>query len=288
MTGTEGDHRAGPGDAHAAQERLTREARATASALLDWLGTRVDGAAAPAGSRPPQSPGPCSWCPVCALVAALRGEQPELTARLVEQASGLMMLLRLMMQAHPNPGHADEGHRHDLADLADPDLADLADRRRAAPTPAFTPAGADTTGSATARTATDVGPRDVDPHDRTPLDADPALASAPDVPPPSRPRVPVDGRRRSGGSHRAPRPSVGLRDRRRRPVGPHRARGPRPRPSPAPPPRRPPPAHHAARARQAVAGARRSSEYPSGGRVRTARPAWTGSRGAAPRPDDPC
>ncbi|MFC5140921.1 hypothetical protein ACFPK1_21985 [Actinomycetospora rhizophila] len=120
------------GDAgRAAQERLTEEARATASALIDWLSTRVDAAAAGThatphgtphstphatpgptrtgrarlGMRPPQSPGPCSWCPVCALVAALRGEQPELTARLAEQASGLMVLLRLMVQAHQEPAH---------------------------------------------------------------------------------------------------------------------------------------------------------------------------------------
>ncbi|GAA4920922.1 hypothetical protein EV188_105111 [Actinomycetospora succinea] len=115
----------GAGDAgRAAQERLTEEARATASALIDWLGARVEASAAGThgttpgptrsgrsrlGMRPPQSPGPCSWCPVCALVAALRGEQPELTAKLAEQASGLMALVRLMVQAHQDPSH---GHAH--------------------------------------------------------------------------------------------------------------------------------------------------------------------------------
>ncbi|GLZ47401.1 hypothetical protein Acsp06_35860 [Actinomycetospora sp. NBRC 106375] len=129
MTGQGG----GAGDAgRAAQERLTEEARATASALLDWLGTRMDvptdAAARPPGSdgvtgsrrlgmRPPQSPGPCAWCPVCALVAALRGEQPELTARLAEQASGLMMLLRLMLQTHQDGGH---GHGRGPAPEATP------------------------------------------------------------------------------------------------------------------------------------------------------------------------
>ncbi|WP_433781783.1 hypothetical protein ACQPX6_18370 [Actinomycetospora sp. CA-101289] len=112
-------HGDGPGAAsdaaRAAQERLTQEARATASALLDWLGTRVDRGAPADGAptRPAQSAGPCTWCPVCALVAALRGEQPELTARLAEQASGLMTLLRLMVQAHQEPGHGhDHGHQH--------------------------------------------------------------------------------------------------------------------------------------------------------------------------------
>ena len=110
MTGPQGGFEPrGPG------RTSTDEARATASALLDWLGTRVDGldAGTPdpgAGSaRPSQSPGPCTWCPICALVAAFRGEQPELTARLTEHATALMGLLRLMVQAHQDPSH---GHHH--------------------------------------------------------------------------------------------------------------------------------------------------------------------------------
>jgi hypothetical protein len=94
-----------------ARERLAREAQATATALLDWVGTRVDDAAAAraeggaGASRPRQSAGPCTWCPVCALVAALRGEQPELTATLAEQASGLLVLLRLLLSAHAGGAH---------------------------------------------------------------------------------------------------------------------------------------------------------------------------------------
>ena len=107
----------GPQDGfdRADRDHLTDEARATASALLDWLGTRVDGldAGTPdpgaASARPSQSPGPCTWCPICALVAAFRGEQPELTARLTEHATALMGLLRLMVQAHQDPSH---GHHH--------------------------------------------------------------------------------------------------------------------------------------------------------------------------------
>ena len=36
----------------AARERLAEEARATASALLDWVGTRVDGVAAARADGP--------------------------------------------------------------------------------------------------------------------------------------------------------------------------------------------------------------------------------------------
>ncbi|WP_026205112.1 hypothetical protein [Actinomycetospora chiangmaiensis] len=89
----------------AARERLAREARETATTLLDWVGTRVEGTRADGAGRPRQSAGPCSWCPVCALVAALRGEQPELTATLAEQASGLLVLLRMLVQAHASGSH---------------------------------------------------------------------------------------------------------------------------------------------------------------------------------------
>ncbi|GAA4830501.1 hypothetical protein GCM10023201_17800 [Actinomycetospora corticicola] len=96
-----------------ARERLAREARETATTLLDWVGTRVEGPRGPrpdGGERPRQSPGPCSWCPVCALVAALRGEQPELTATLAEQASGLLVLLRLLVQSHATGAHDHHAH----------------------------------------------------------------------------------------------------------------------------------------------------------------------------------
>lgn len=110
---------AGSGDS---ADRLAEGARASAEALLDWLGPRLDAAEARAGGRdggsdagPPgtsraaQSAGPCTWCPVCALVAALRGEQPELTARLAEQAAGFVVLLRLLVEGH-GTRHATDRH----------------------------------------------------------------------------------------------------------------------------------------------------------------------------------
>jgi hypothetical protein len=123
----------------AARERLAREARVTATTLLDWVGTRVEGAATtgtarPAGDgagRPRQSPGPCGWCPVCALVAAVRGEQPELTAHLAEQASALLVVLRLLIQshAHDHPAHghpAQDQRAHDHPAPTDPVPEDAA------------------------------------------------------------------------------------------------------------------------------------------------------------------
>jgi hypothetical protein len=40
----------------------------------------------------------CAVCPVCALVAALRGERPELAARLAEHATGLVAVLRAALE----------------------------------------------------------------------------------------------------------------------------------------------------------------------------------------------
>ncbi|MGW4060408.1 hypothetical protein ACWEGE_19140 [Amycolatopsis sp. NPDC004747] len=39
----------------------------------------------------------CGWCPLCAIVAVVRGERPELVARLVEQLAQLVALLRAVL-----------------------------------------------------------------------------------------------------------------------------------------------------------------------------------------------
>jgi hypothetical protein len=39
----------------------------------------------------------CGWCPLCAVVAVVRGEKPEFVARLVEQAARLVALLRAVL-----------------------------------------------------------------------------------------------------------------------------------------------------------------------------------------------
>ncbi|GAA4528278.1 hypothetical protein [Amycolatopsis samaneae] len=39
----------------------------------------------------------CGWCPLCAIVAVLRGERPEFVARLLEQAAQLVALLRAVL-----------------------------------------------------------------------------------------------------------------------------------------------------------------------------------------------
>jgi hypothetical protein len=41
--------------------------------------------------------GNCGWCPLCAIVNAVHGEQPEFAVRLMEQAAQLVALLRAVL-----------------------------------------------------------------------------------------------------------------------------------------------------------------------------------------------
>jgi hypothetical protein len=266
----------GPGAAsdagRAAQERLTQEARATASALLDWLGTRVDrGAGEGAPSRPAQSAGPCTWCPVCALVAALRGEQPELTARLAEQASGLMALLRLMVQAHQEPGHG-HGHQHPWPPPGEHPATPAAG---APPAPPGWPAE---WGAWDAWGAAPVADEPVTPSAPAPEPAPEAAAAETDEPETSPGPTGVPGRRRPPVRRASPRSAA------------FRGQGvptaeagtpaltptptPTPTPAPAPPPvAEPAPARPARSARPATPPAAGSTARPSVQRIAIRRPA---------------
>ena len=201
----------------AARERLAREARVTATALLDWVGTRVDGAATSRavgadGARPRQSPGPCGWCPVCALVAAVRGEQPELTAHLAEQASGLLVVLRLLLQSHvhEHPAHEHPAHEHPAS--TDP-VTDTA----APPSPG--PAG------------------NPEPHPAVGADAPEDSLADPDVL--ANPDVPWDAPHAVFDSDPLPAPPVADGTSRPAPDRPTGKRGPRPSPRPRPVPAEP-------------------------------------------------
>ncbi|MCE0764496.1 hypothetical protein LWC35_16495 [Pseudonocardia kujensis] len=80
-------------------EGLTRELRALAVAALDRLGPLVDAARTGEGATPSS----CASCPVCALLAVLRGERPELAVRLSEHAAGLLTMLRALVEELPDP-----------------------------------------------------------------------------------------------------------------------------------------------------------------------------------------
>ncbi len=58
------------------------------------------GGEAPGGYRPEEAKpdgSACGWCPLCAIVAVVRGERPELVARLAEQLAQLVALLRAVL-----------------------------------------------------------------------------------------------------------------------------------------------------------------------------------------------
>lgn len=84
---------------------LGAELRAVAVLLLDRLGPVLDRATAE-GART-DGPPACSVCPVCAVVALLRGERPELAVRLAEHAAGLLEVLQTALHegnGTPPPG----------------------------------------------------------------------------------------------------------------------------------------------------------------------------------------
>lgn len=51
----------------------------------------------PGASGVEDSTSGCEWCPLCAIVAVVRGERPEFVARVLEQAAQLVALLRAVL-----------------------------------------------------------------------------------------------------------------------------------------------------------------------------------------------
>ncbi len=54
----------------------------------------------------------CRYCPLCAAIAVLRGDRPEVTEKLVEAGSALLTALRAVFEpvpAWPGAGPADHG-----------------------------------------------------------------------------------------------------------------------------------------------------------------------------------
>src|SRR6202000_1772780 len=72
--------------------RLAEELRL----LLDALAERAEPVLnrLAAGEHEEHTPATCGWCPLCAGMAVLRGERPELAVRAAEHAAGLLAVLR--------------------------------------------------------------------------------------------------------------------------------------------------------------------------------------------------
>jgi hypothetical protein len=87
--------------------QLVAELRALAETALDRLEPILQRAAAPHAQADaegaPAGTGQwsgCTWCPVCALAALIRGEQHDLVTLLAGQASVLIAVLRQVLDEH--------------------------------------------------------------------------------------------------------------------------------------------------------------------------------------------
>lgn len=78
--------------------RLVEELRLLADAVADRAGPVLDRVATDtAGST-------CTWCPLCAAYAVVRGEPNELAARGLDAAADLVALLRAVLADRWEPG----------------------------------------------------------------------------------------------------------------------------------------------------------------------------------------
>lgn len=96
---------AGMSDDH---DQLAAELLALAESVLERLDPILQRAASP----PPPADGiagspwsGCTWCPVCALAALVRGEQHDLVTLLAGHASAAIVVLREVLDEHC--GHPD-------------------------------------------------------------------------------------------------------------------------------------------------------------------------------------
>lgn len=78
----------------AGHDHVATELRALALAVLDRLQLALERTRADETGASSSQPSPCLACPVCAVLAVLRGERPDLLARLAEHATGILTVLR--------------------------------------------------------------------------------------------------------------------------------------------------------------------------------------------------
>ncbi len=77
---------------------ITEEARRLAEAFADWTHEHSDGLVAGAGTSEQ-----CRYCPLCQLIAVLRGDRPEVSARVVETGTAFLQALRSVLAPADTP-----------------------------------------------------------------------------------------------------------------------------------------------------------------------------------------
>lgn len=83
--------------------RLAEELRLLLDALAERAQPMLNRLATPDPDAE-HTPATCGWCPVCAGMALLRGERPELAVRAAEHAAGLLAVLRsALAERAPTP-----------------------------------------------------------------------------------------------------------------------------------------------------------------------------------------
>lgn len=129
----------GSGTRCAGHPWLTGETRQLAEQLLDhvepWVRRLREDRSA---DTPDPTPVACTWCPLCALAATLRGERPELAVRLAEHASGLLAAAREALAQHDPEPHGPDRPASEAGDQGRARPTERVQRivvRRPGPTP---------------------------------------------------------------------------------------------------------------------------------------------------------
>jgi len=113
-----------PPGARCAPGSVGDEAARLLFAAQDWLHKNVGD---PDTSKISTGAPECQWCPVCQVIAVLRGDRPEVTAKIAETQTALSGLLRALADAvsgaSTGPHHQHNGTRVQKINLSD-DLPD--------------------------------------------------------------------------------------------------------------------------------------------------------------------
>lgn len=89
-------------------EPLADETLRLVTSIQDWARRSF-----PADDGHPNSD--CQWCPLCQFVAVLRGERPEVSARVAEAGTAVIGAMRALLDAavdSTSQGSASNGARH--------------------------------------------------------------------------------------------------------------------------------------------------------------------------------
>jgi hypothetical protein len=84
---------------------LAEEVRLLVEMVVERAAPWLDGIVANGHGSAERETADCGWCPLCAVVAVVRGERPEFAARLIEQLGQLVALLRAVLADRWDPEH---------------------------------------------------------------------------------------------------------------------------------------------------------------------------------------